>query len=240
MNVTLRKHSILWGFVKSSSIVWKLFRWDIIMTNISHRWFYQNHSGSVVEISFRTSTLLFHSKVYLEPSSTSAIELFWENKKRLKAVNYFRKKDTLQIFDWIPNTPQQLILLIHPAWEKTAFLMRALTRSYLYFQLLSMAKNKIPLILIYVTLIVHFYTLWKRLVFRYHQFLFRTGSQLLNINLLFPKNLTRFTSISTLICKRELFIHSFSTILYISQNKYLKLNGSAYHCFYIRYLTKNV
>ena len=43
------------------------------------------------------------SEAYLEHIRTFTMELFWENSKQLKAVNYFHKK--MWMFDWILNTP---------------------------------------------------------------------------------------------------------------------------------------
>ena len=40
----------------------------------------------------RSFLLDLNSEVYLEPSQTSTVELFCENSRQLKAVNYFRKK----------------------------------------------------------------------------------------------------------------------------------------------------
>ena len=39
------------------------------------------------------------SEVYLEPTRTTTMELFWEK------INYFRKKDPSQMSDWVLNTP---------------------------------------------------------------------------------------------------------------------------------------
>ena len=33
------------------------------------------------------------------------MELFCENSSQLEVVNYFRKKATLEIFEWVLNTP---------------------------------------------------------------------------------------------------------------------------------------
>ena len=44
------------------------------------------------------------AETYLEPTRTFPMEFFCENSKRLKTVNYFRKKAPSQMFDWAPNT----------------------------------------------------------------------------------------------------------------------------------------
>ena len=46
-------------------------------------------------------------EAYLEPSQISTMELFWKNSWRLKAVNYFRKNTSSQMFDWVLNTSLQ-------------------------------------------------------------------------------------------------------------------------------------
>ena len=48
---------------------------------------------------------LRHAEAYLEPSRTSAMELFLENNQRLLAINYFRKKAPPQSLDWTLNKP---------------------------------------------------------------------------------------------------------------------------------------
>ena len=50
------------------------------------------------------------SEAYLEPSRTSTTELLCENSYGLKSVNYFRKKALSQIFDWVLNTPLNVLL----------------------------------------------------------------------------------------------------------------------------------
>ena len=41
---------------------------------------------------------------YLEPSRTSTMELFGENRLRLKAVNTFHENAPFWMFDWLLNT----------------------------------------------------------------------------------------------------------------------------------------
>ena len=45
------------------------------------------------------------TEAYLETSRTSTMELFGENSQRLLAPDYFRKKASSQMFDWVLNTP---------------------------------------------------------------------------------------------------------------------------------------
>ena len=49
------------------------------------------------------------SEAYSEPSRTSAMELFFKSSERLKAVSYFCKKASSQMFYWVINTPVTLI-----------------------------------------------------------------------------------------------------------------------------------
>ena len=53
----------------------------------------------------------FQSKVYLEPSQTSVVELFCKNRHCLKAVCYFCKKAPLWMFNRVLNltSPNNLL-----------------------------------------------------------------------------------------------------------------------------------
>ena len=42
--------------------------------------------------------------MYLEPSRISAMQLFCENRKQRKAVDYFANKAPSQMFDWVLST----------------------------------------------------------------------------------------------------------------------------------------
>ena len=68
-----------------------------------------NNSNGLLQLSFIWKISLFLG-VYLEPSRTSLMQVFWENSQRLLAVNYFRKEAWSHILAWFLNTPLILIL----------------------------------------------------------------------------------------------------------------------------------
>ena len=71
--------------------------------NNSH--FLQSEERFLSEIQLNSS-IAGNPQVYLEPSRTSTMEPFCEKGAfLLKAVNYFRRKAALQMFDWVLNKP---------------------------------------------------------------------------------------------------------------------------------------
>ena len=58
-------------------------------------------------------TNILTSGAILQPSWTSMAEHSWRNSKRLKVVNYFRRKAPPQMFFWALNMPLYLIWLTY-------------------------------------------------------------------------------------------------------------------------------
>lgn len=73
-------------------------------------------NASILELIFIVSKILVYKflkhflVVYLEPSWTSTMELFYENNWWLKAVNCLRKKAPLWILNGLLNTPLCLLV----------------------------------------------------------------------------------------------------------------------------------
>ena len=70
--------------------------WNHLYISLELNWPLTYHMNT-----YLPSQLDWKPEAYLELILTCTIKLCWENSKQLKAVNYFRKNTSSQMFDWV-------------------------------------------------------------------------------------------------------------------------------------------